>query len=251
MTRISRYLQNPGAKPTIDPHGNVTLKNDQVAPPAQNQAVLCDTKKIPNGPADDLPAIASLEPAMQRLVHQARLLLEKRPIWTRRALRNHLSEADWNIIGSNAARYIYQYVGYLWASGPWRDAIVRFGIDPREDPQYRIYQTMMFIIEPVPRRPKESGAQSSSVKTTKLRSRESHLFDGRSMTLDGKVWQVCDITDPQLASILSTSSLREECHVGFFHLAHQVHLINTYALSRSSRPSAMAGSTTARGQKRK
>lgn len=218
MTSILRYLQNPGAKPTIDPLGNVTLKNDQVAPSAQNQAVLSDTYKIPTGPADDLPAISSLEPAMQRLIHQALLLLEERPIWTRRALRNHLSEADWNIIGSNAARYIYQYVGYLWASGPWRDAIVKFGIDPREDPKYRIYQTTMFIIEPVPRRPKENGDPSSGYSTTKPRSRESHLFDGKSITLDGKVWQVCDITDPQLASILSTSNLRDECHVSFLQL---------------------------------
>ena len=155
---------------------------------------------------------------MQRLIQQAQLLLEERPIWTRRALRNRLSEADWNIIGSNAARYIYQYVGYLWASGPWRDAIVKFGIDPREDPKYRIYQTMMFIIEPAPRRPKESGSQSSVVNTTKPRSRESHLFDGKSITLDGKVWQVCDIIDPQLASIFSTCSLRDKCHVSFLHL---------------------------------
>lgn len=218
MTYISRYLQNPGAKPTIDPLGNVTLKNDQVAPPAQNQAVLCDTQKVPSGPADDLPPIASLEPAMKRLVDQARLLLEERPIWTRRALRNRLSEADWNIIGSNAARYIYQYVGYLWASGPWRDAIVKFDVDPREDPKYRIYQTMMFIIEPAPRRPKERGVQSSGFHRTKFREKESHFFDGKSITLDGKVWQVCDITDPQLASILSTSNLREECHVRFLLL---------------------------------
>lgn len=218
MTYISSYLQNPGAKPTIDPLGNVTLKNDQVAPTAQNQAVLCDTHRIPSGPAEDLPAIASLEPAMQRLINQAQLLLEERPIWTRRALRNHLSEADWNIIGSNAARYIYQYVGYLWASGPWRDAIVKFGIDPRDDQRYRIYQTMMFIIEPVPRRTIEGGAESSGFNTTKSRSRESHLFDGKSITLDGKVWQVCDITDPQLTSILSTSSLRHECHVSSPHL---------------------------------
>ena len=155
---------------------------------------------------------------MQRLIHQAQLLLEERPIWTRRALRNRLSEDDWNIIGSNAARYIYQHVGYLWASGPWRDAIVRFGIDPRKDPEYRIYQTMMFVIEPVPRKPNASGTQSNGFNTTKPRSRESHFFDGKSITLDGKVWQVCHITDPQLASILSTSNLRSECHVSLLNL---------------------------------
>lgn len=168
---------------------------------------------VPDGPADDLPPIASLEPAMQRLIQGARLLFEERPIWTRRALRNRVSDADWNIVGSNSAKYVFQYVGYLWASGPWRDALVKFGIDPRKDPGYRIYQTVMFMIDQGRHRYKGSGAKNSGAITTEKPSKESHIFDGRIVDLDGKVWQVCDITDPLLVSILSTSNIRNECHV--------------------------------------
>jgi hypothetical protein len=40
------------------------------------------------------------------------------------------------------------------------------------------------------------------------------MFDGKSVSVDSKVWQVCDITDPLLSSMLSTPDIREDCHVG-------------------------------------
>lgn len=181
--------------------------------PIQNQPVAYDVDSVPNGPADDLTPVASLEPAMQRLIEGARLLFEQRPIWTRRALRNNLSLTDWNTVGSNSAKYIFQYVGYIWASGPWRDALVKFGIDPRKDPSYRIYQTMMFMLDPGRYKYKESGPNGSGPAPTEPPSRESHVFDGKSVVVDGKVWQVCDITDTFLVSILSTGSPRDKCHV--------------------------------------
>lgn len=216
LTQTLRYLQNPAAKQTLDSHGNITIKNFQIAPPAQNQAVAYDVLEVPSGPAQDLPPITSLEPAMQRLIQSARILLEARPIWTRRAIRSHLSEADRKIVGNNAAKYVYQYVGYLWASGPWRDALVKFGVDPRKDPSYRIYQTMMFMVDLGRLQQKEHRALSDPPSSTKNPPKENHMFDGKSVVVDGKVWQVCDITDPLLVSILSTTNLRKECHVSSF-----------------------------------
>ena len=206
-------MQNPGAKQTIDHLGNVTLKNSQIPLPIQNQPVPYDVSTVPDGPADDLPPIASLEPAMQRLIQGAQLLFEERPIWTRRALRNRVSDADWNIVGSNSAKYVFQYVGYIWASGPWRDALVKFGIDPRKDPSHRIYQTVMFMLDQGRHRYKENSPKNNGAIATEKPSKESHIFDGRNLDVDGKTWQVCDITDPLLASILSTSNIRQKCHV--------------------------------------
>lgn len=113
----------------------------------------------------------------------------------------------------------FQYVGYMFRSGPWRDAIVKFGIDPRSDPKYRIYQTMMFQI--FTRDPDGAGHKRWEDERTRFaksmrgkeQNKNSHLFDGKTAHMDGKVWQVCDITDPLLKSLLSTIHLREECDI--------------------------------------
>lgn len=132
---------------------------------------------------------------------------------------NMLPDKGCNIVDQSSAKYVYQYVGYHWASGPWRDAVVRFGVDPRKDPECRKYQTMMFMLE---REPKDSRAKYSrprpeTAKTEQIMRRESHLFDGRNVSMDGKVWQVCDITDSLLVEVLATTNIRKECHVSLEH----------------------------------
>lgn len=160
--------------------------------------------------SEELPPVACLEPALRRLIEEAQRLFEERPIWTKRALRNHLNEADWKLVGENSAKYIWQYVGYLWASGPWRDALAKFGVDPRQDPSCRHYQTVMFILNSQPN-------HDRNLPTFKKKNaRDTHIFDGRSIALDGKLYQICDITDPFIVSILSTSPIRDKCHVNSF-----------------------------------
>lgn len=206
-------------KTKVDPLGNVTIINTSAGPRLRNQPVTFDIDVIPTGPVGDLPPFALLEPAMQRLVESAKQLLEERPIWTRRALHNSVSIEDWNIVGVNSAKYLYQYVGYMFGSGPWRDAVVKFGVDPRSDPSFRIYQTMMFMLENEPNdnrlnKLKDSRTRRDRSKAVNASVRDSHMFDGRSVSLDGKVWQVCDITDKLICNMLSNAPVRDKCHVG-------------------------------------
>lgn len=183
--------------------------------PARNQAIPHDEPDIPAHFVEDLPPLALLEPAMRRLIESARLLFDERPIWTRRALHNRVSAEDLSVVGSNSAKYMYQYVGYLFDSGPWRDAIVKFGVDPRKDPSLRKYQTMMFMLdkEDIDKK-KNTTRKPPRFGLSKLGPRDTHIFDGKTVSIDGKVWQVCDITDPLLSSILTTTDIREDCHVG-------------------------------------
>ena len=83
-----------------------------------------------------------------------RKLFQTRPVWTRAALLNQFTAAQ--------AREIHKYVPmlslcpttpsrtiatsskvflpltcYVFGDGPWRDTMVRFGYDPRQDPQAR------------------------------------------------------------------------------------------------------------------
>ena len=202
-----------------DELGHTTMANLNLLPKVWAQPLPYDIDTVPAGPPPDIPPIGSQPPAMQRLIAKARRLFEERPIFTRRALLNMLPDKDCNIVDKSSAKYVYQYVGYLWASGPWRDAVVRFGVDPRKDPECRKYQTMMFMLEKEPKdsRAKYSRPRPEPAKTEQIMRRESHLFDGRNVSMDGKVWQVCDIMDPLLMDILATTNIRKECHVSLEH----------------------------------
>ena len=153
---------------------------------------------------------------MQRLIAACRRLMEDRPIFTRRALMNCTACKDWDNVGQSGGKMVFQYVGYSFGSGPWRDAVVRYGVDPRNDAQYRFYQTMMLMLDNEPRVGRSKGTKSKPERTKMAQelSNESHIFDGTNVSKDGKLWQVCDITDPLFKDVLATEYLRTECHVG-------------------------------------
>lgn len=176
-----------------------------------------DVPEVPQAPSNRLPPVESLDPVIQRLIRDARSIMEERPIFTRRALINSLPAADSKIIVENSSKQIYQYIGYGFASGPWRDCIVRFGVDPRKDRKYRKYQAVMFMLESEPKdnRAKYNRTKPPPPDTDESIHKKSHLFDGKSVQKDGKVWQVCDISDPILKELLDTDNLRDECNVSY------------------------------------
>lgn len=182
-----------------------------------------DIQEVPSGPRESCPPIETLEKNLQDTIATIRKLFEQRPVWTRRALRNSLITHDERY----CLRHAVPYVGYIFRSGPWRDAIVKFGHDPRTSPEYRKYQTIMFRLlareaevardgaggrrHTVPR-PAEAGPETPGTST-------SHLFTGQPpLPLDGKLWMICDITDPLLCSVLFPPGpppgfLRSKCDI--------------------------------------
>ncbi|XP_076066865.1 general transcription factor IIIC subunit l(2)37Cd [Oratosquilla oratoria] len=65
---------------------------------------------------------------------------EKRPIWSKNALRVRLS------YNKDKLKYLLPTVSYYFHTGPWRNLWVRFGYDPRKDPKAWIYQTFDYRI---------------------------------------------------------------------------------------------------------
>ena len=202
-------------KQVVDELGNVMVANVHASLKLLLQPVPFDVVEVPTAPSPDIPPIETLPASLQALVTSAQRLMEKRPIFTRRAFMNSFLADDYQRIGDNAAKRVYQYCGYTFTSGPWRDTIVRFGLDPRKDAKYRVYQTMMFMLdnEPNDNRAKYNRSKPDRTKTDQVLRKESHLFDGENVSKDGKVWQVGDITDPFLKDLLSTTNIRTECHV--------------------------------------
>ncbi|KAI9860933.1 MAG: tau 95 subunit of transcription factor TFIIIC [Trichoglossum hirsutum] len=207
------YRQNPAVRYTIDNAGRPVVVNDQAPPKISTHIVSADVDVIPSGPPSDLPSPATLDHGIQDTISQLTKLMEERPLWTRRALLNHFTNPDYQY----TLKHSIQYVGYMFRSGPWRDTIVRFGVDPRSDPKYRFYQSISFQIydrddNGIRRQWQDERIKYQRHMKGKTRNLQSHLFDGRHIELDGKVWQVCDITDPLVKGLLrDTKKLRTNC----------------------------------------
>jgi general transcription factor 3C polypeptide 5 (transcription factor C subunit 1) len=175
---------------------------------------------VPTGPKPGLPQESSLTPYLQTLIAQIRAELNKRPIITRHLLYNKLG---WD--RRTRLRQAAVYCGYFFESGPWREALVRWDVDPRKDPAYRKYQTVSFMsyLRPGGRRHGRSfdeHVQKLSQMSSKELERE-HIFDGENVSNTGNLFQFCDLTDPLLAKILATEDIRTVCaptYQGWYHV---------------------------------
>lgn len=194
--------------------------NDNVARRVHTPRLPFDVDEVPNDPPANALPLESLDDTAKQLIAQLRALFDRRPAWTRRALVNQLDREKF----ATAFRYSFQYVAYMFRSGPWRESLIKLGVDPRRDPNLRMYQTMFFqfdIEEKTAQHANRSARGGARTRGTGRQSvyaqtelgERSHIFEGTTVGFDGRVWQVCDITDPLISSILSTPQIRTTCHV--------------------------------------
>ncbi|EJU06250.1 hypothetical protein DACRYDRAFT_73628 [Dacryopinax primogenitus] len=165
------------------------------------------------------------QPSM-RVLEKLRKLFEERPIWSRLALKNQLSEAEDQILVNT--RPMYAYTGYIFSDGPWRDFHVKWGYDPRKIPESRIYQRMQF------RNLENEYTRASSVRfrrangeedlpmeedwrgITLQRNRNTHIFNGRELFRNVGNYQLCDMTDPLLQKhIHDPNGVDQECDASY------------------------------------
>lgn len=177
--------------------------------------------------ADDPTPTAPQEPPdatdarFMEVLADLEMAFAERPIWTRRSLLNHLGKKldSWNEL----KKYL-NYAAYQFKGGPWRDCVVPYGLDPRTHSKYRDYQTVMFKLTKH-KRPSGPASVRTYRRPEKVEERQapggatSHIFDGETYDTDGKVWQVCDITDPLLRELLDRAAIRETWDVssGWYH----------------------------------
>lgn len=140
---------------------------------------------------------------MLSCIARVREAFEERPIWTRRALLSYLR--------SPLPKYYFDiaigYVCYQFKSGPFREAIVKYGLDPRTDHKYYIYQTIFFA----DRQAKGRWADPrGTMEEMKGKYANSYIFDGKTIIPDGSVYMICDITDPLITNMLHNAPLRKK-----------------------------------------
>lgn len=214
-------------KQTIDAAGNIITVNDQKPTKLFAHRIAYDCMTVPTEPRTDVLPIDFVDEKTRELIEQVRSCLEERPIWTRRGLSNRIRSKYGSLDSIEIPKPIYQYVAFMFRSGPWRDAIIKFGVDPRSHPKYRIYQTIVFQMEDAEKQMGKAAMRSKTTgkhkRQTKLEATddmgvESHIFDGYRVGKDGKLWQICDIHDPQVQPLLATDNLRKDCDVRSHHL---------------------------------
>ena len=211
------YEQNPFVQAVKDPSGEEQVVNTTA--PSLVGSFIAATDPTPSAP-DRLPDLT--DPLTAEVITAVEEAFEARPIWTRRSLLDHLGPRlkNWGPL----KRFI-GYAAYQFKGGPWRDALMPYGLDPRSDPKYRAYQTLSFKLPSI-----RGGDKGSWKSIRRARDAESykyeeqnansHIFDGQTYFSNGKVWQVCDITDPVLQQMFSAARVRPACDVessGWFH----------------------------------
>lgn len=202
------YKQNGQISVAVDPRtGEKVLTNSSQAKKIHTQYVAANVEEVPLGPVKPPNLADSSTASMIAALTEA---LNERPCWSRRALSNRLGKVD----GQYLFKECLQYVGYQFRGGPWRDALIKYGVDPRKDPKYRCYQTIFFkVVSPEDRKPGAPWQDARSEYTRRTMSKledETHIFDGKRLHLDGKFWQICDITDTICLRILATDKLRDK-----------------------------------------
>ncbi|KAJ5664913.1 uncharacterized protein N7477_007361 [Penicillium maclennaniae] len=204
------YRQNPTVKQAVDESGKMITVNTQQPTKIRSHLVAFDIPVVPSEPQEDLAPIESLDPILRGTIERVKKLFEERPAWTRRAIRSYLASDEQQPL----LRHALPYVGYIFRSGPWRDAIIKLGVDPRTSPEYRHYQTFMFRVADS----NEADLDNPNSVSGSAHA-DTHIFTGQlPLPRDGRIWMAGDIKDPILASILypadpPPSFLRSECEI--------------------------------------
>lgn len=224
-----KYQMNPLTAVVRDSNSGevkvITKKNSQKL---HTRIIDFYNNNIPMEPAPELcqnleklhsstPAVNSSEHLLLECIRWLRDIFEVKPIW----LRKHLED----IVPQDLKRVLKQslpYVSYIYKSGPWRFCNVKFGVNPKEDVRFWIFQSEYFRIPGLhfsQKATKSSGkivpkTITNSSKGNKLMEISEYLiFTGSKLPLT-VTYQIGDIFDQDISSVIETS--KRELREGFF-----------------------------------
>lgn len=237
MTQVTvpyyyHYSQNPYVRAVATGDGDIEMVNTTSR--VQSVGYFIGIRDpVPTAPTGR-PSVR--DPLFDHVVTAMRMCMEERPVWTRRSIINRLVDISYDPkhperrlprnLSQQIVKNSIQFAGYQFKGGPWRDALVKYGYDPRTDRNARIYQCLIFRLRRL-----EVGQMGTmwqeirkndlaGTKFTVDEHADSHMFDGKTYRDDGKVWQVCDITDPILSKLLTDAPYRPVCDIegsGWYH----------------------------------
>lgn len=172
------------------------------------------------GPKPHTPPEHTMSAYVRDVIASVRAELVRRPVITRHILYNKIG---WDKLGR--IREAAVYCGYFFESGPFREALVAFGVDPRKDPAFRKYQTINFLSFQKIGTKRSRHVFDKHIRELATKSTEElkteHIFDGVKVSHTGNLYQFCDISDPLIRRILDTKDIRATCAPtlqGWYHI---------------------------------
>lgn len=207
------YKQNAGISLVDDGKGGSKLVNIKLAPKTHSY-VISGSGEAPTSPSPKLLETPITDLALQESIDALKKKFEERPIWLRRALEYNLPK-----ISQSLLKQALPHVSYSFRGGPWRSSLVKFGVDPRTDPKYRMYQTRFF-----------RNIGKDEQEELRRRRRNGPLpyeFDGKHAPI-GSLFQWCDIIETQIKDLIENCPIREVCDIvdGWFVGAEYVRIID-------------------------
>ncbi|KAI7880180.1 hypothetical protein K492DRAFT_237447 [Lichtheimia hyalospora FSU 10163] len=191
----------------------------------------------PTTPSRPLINMSQLSEEEKHVAEKLSKYIQDRPMWTRAGLYHQFPVKEHKYLRSAINLYCYSF-----RSGPWREMLVRFGIDPRKDSNYHIYQSMVLRLH-VKRttlekrdekhiqkaRSKTQRPQSNTGKSNTSKSgpvelseeeRQAHIFNGQRVPFDSSTYCLYDVTDPDLQNLIHSAAFRKPTcteHSGFYY----------------------------------
>ncbi|KAK6454856.1 transcription factor [Scheffersomyces xylosifermentans] len=217
-----RYQKNPFTTAVKDAQsGDVKVFSTKQTVKLFTKMIDYNTAVVPDAPAEQLIAnlkeleskklaVNTIESELLRCINWLKTIFEIKPIWLRKQLEDIVSE--------DLKRFIKQalpYVTYIYKSGPWRFCNIKFGVDPKKDPSYWIYQSEYFRIPGLkfvmPRVPSKRIVPNTVIESNKRNKKGPHaeevqvseylFFNG--VTLPSTVtYQMGDILDLDIATMI-------------------------------------------------
>ncbi|KAK5101115.1 tau 95 subunit of transcription factor TFIIIC [Lithohypha guttulata] len=218
------YRQNPSVTVTNDPlTGKTVVKNTQSAPKIYSYQVQWDTPEYPTTTMPGIPPIEGQSKTFQATVAALETLFQQRPIWTRRALLNSL---DSELSSFNVTIMLQLIPKYGVSKGlapidPTKKAEKQTTVTStaQTDEPPVVQETTQDMVDVLRERRKQEYQTIYARYWARSDNNRSHIFDGVSpIEPDGKVWQLCDITDPQIASLRDVPDIhvRKQCENRYF-----------------------------------
>ncbi|KAJ2998257.1 tau 95 subunit of transcription factor TFIIIC [Globomyces sp. JEL0801] len=170
------------------------------------------TDKPPTEPSATLPALPSANDEedshlsqIAQYVEKLKLAFEERPICSRAYLANKLRLNSYK--EEKTLVKALGYVAYTTIQGPWRNSWIKFGIDPKKDRQYRMFQMINLQKISKAKQPRVNVRFQPVFDTFEANTRptepdwNSHIFDGiNEPTLQS--YQIIDIIEPTVKPLL-------------------------------------------------
>jgi len=168
---------------------------------------------------------------MKKTLDIIKELFESRPIWLLIVIFDQIQKKGGNL---QHAKRILPLIAFNYSNGPWRRCWVRWGYDPKLDPDSSVYQIIDFRIDhnvatnqnikPVvvnPWRKKSKIINTYEFQTEKKLLTSSTVYAPPEYDYTFKeapskhntLYQICDIDDPKIKDFFSKEQIQPSCNI--------------------------------------